>query len=78
MRSDGRRARPPGGSAVSVADWNGDGRLDLVAGTVQGEVWVMAGAGARDGRPCFDVARKLELDENEPTPHRDAGPLVVD
>jgi hypothetical protein len=78
MHGDSRRVRFVGGSAVAVVDWTGDGRLDLVAGDRKGDVWLIANAGSGDGLPLFGVARKLELDETEPTPHLDAGPLAVD
>jgi hypothetical protein len=78
MHDFGPRIRRVGGCAVAVADWTGDGRLDLLAGGIENGVWLIPNAGLRDGLPVFGVPRKLELDETEPTPHRDPGPLVVD
>jgi hypothetical protein len=74
----GQRIRRVGGCAVALADWTGDGRLDLLAGGIENGVWLLPNEGLREGLPVFGVARKLELDETEPTPHRDPGPLVVD
>jgi len=76
---DGRPARTGSASAVSVADWNGDGILDLIVGDRDGKVALLAGLGNKDGLPIFDLPRNLDLEEVEPAPDaEDAGPLVVD
>ncbi len=81
--SSGRPARAGrmgglSGTAVSVADWNGDGVLDLVLGDVKGRVWLLTGAGKREGLPIFEAPRAFELVEVEPVPRAAAGPVVVD
>jgi hypothetical protein len=66
-------------SAVSVADWNGDGRLDLIVGNRTGKVSLLLGLGNKDGAPAFEFPHPFALDEAEPVPVAgDAGPLVVD
>jgi hypothetical protein len=76
---DGRPARTGSASAVSVADWDGDGRLDLVVGNREGKVALLAGLELREGLPIFDLPRSFVLDELEPAPDAgDAAPLVVD
>jgi hypothetical protein len=68
-----------GSSAVCVADWNGDGRLDLVAGDRSARVTLLSGRERKVGLPTFDDPRRFELDEQEPVPDaQDASPLVVD
>ena len=76
---DGRPARPGSSCALAIADWNLDGRLDLVAGNREGKVSLLAWVDDRDGLPVFDYPRRIALETTEPVPDGcDAAPLVVD
>jgi hypothetical protein len=45
-------------TVVSAADWDGDGKTDLIVGTLHGEVFFLRNVGGR-GRPAFAEARRL-------------------
>jgi len=65
-------------TAVHVADWNGDGVLDLIVGDIQGRVWLVPNEGTSTkyafGKPCLLEADGKQLS----VPHGDAGPFVAD
>jgi hypothetical protein len=65
-------------SAVYVADWNGDGLLDILVGDIQGRVGVYLNEGTpkayKFGKPRFLQAGGKEIR----VPHGDAGPCVAD
>lgn len=65
-------------SAVYVADWNGDGLLDLIVGEIGGRVAVYLNEGTPKqyafGKPQFLKADGKEIR----VPHGDAGPCVAD
>lgn len=65
-------------SAVFVADWNGDGLLDLIAGEIEGKVGVYINSGTAK-KPVYDKPQFLKAGSKEiRVPHGDAGPVVAD
>lgn len=65
-------------SSVAVADWNGDGLLDLLVGDIRGHVSVYLNEGKKQhyayGKPAQLKANGKEIK----APHGDAGPCVAD
>jgi hypothetical protein len=65
-------------SSVAVADWNGDGLLDLIVGDIGGHVSVYLNEGTKQqyafGKPVRLKANGKEI----AVPHGDAGPCVAD
>ena len=65
-------------SSVAVADWNGDGLLDLVVGDIGGHVSVYLNEGTKQ-RYAFGKPTRLKANGKEiAVPHGDAGPCVAD
>ncbi len=65
-------------SSVAVADWNGDGLLDLIVGDIQGHVSVYLNEGTKKQ---YAFGKPIQLKANgKPiqVPHGDAGPCVAD
>ncbi len=62
-------------SAVSLADWDRDGKLDLVVGSINGRVDFVPNV-SRDGKLVFRRGRPVGDDPRQVS--SDAGPLVVD
>jgi hypothetical protein len=65
-------------TSLAVADWNGDGLLDLIVGDIQGTVSVYLNEGTKQqyafGRPTHLKANHKEIR----VPGGDAGPCVAD
>lgn len=65
-------------SSVGVADWNGDGLLDLIVGDIRGYVSVYLNEGSKE-RFTFGKPTRLKANGKEiVVPHGDAGPCVAD
>lgn len=65
-------------SSLAVADWNGDGLLDLIVGDISGHVSVYLNEGTK-GRYAFGKPIRLKANGKEiAVPHGDAGPCVAD
>ena len=59
IRSQGKDLAVPGGGAmVTVADWDGDGRWDILAGSRTGAVYWFRNTG-KAASPVFEAPRKL-------------------
>jgi hypothetical protein len=72
---DGKPINVGNASAAFAADWDGDGALDLVVGTVLGEVWLIPGG----GKPLtFGKPRRLEAAGKPIKVSGDAAPVVAD
>lgn len=66
------------GSTVCMADWNGDGKLDLFVGNSEGEVYVLLNEGTPK-KPAFAKAEKLKAAGKTIAANGGvAGPFVVD
>lgn len=66
------------GSTVCMADWNGDGKLDLFVGNSSGDVYVMVNEGTPK-KPAFSKAEKLKAaGKTVAASGGVAGPFVVD
>jgi len=65
-------------SSVAVADWNGDGLLDLIVGDIRGGVSVYLNEGTKQ-KYAFGKPIRLKANGKEiAVPHGDAGPCVAD
>ncbi len=73
---DGRPVNVGRASAVAVADWDGDGKLDLIIGTQTGGVFFLKNEGTRE-KPVF--AKQVPLTAGgAPIMAELAGPCVAD
>jgi hypothetical protein len=74
---DGKALNVGSASAAFAADWDGDGRLDLIVGTVLGEVWLIPNE--RQGKELmFGTPRRLEAAGQAIKVNGDAAPVVAD
>jgi hypothetical protein len=65
-------------STVFAVDWNGDGKLDLLVGDVQGRVHLMLNEGTTS-KYAFSKAQELTVDGKPiQVPHGDSHPIAVD
>jgi hypothetical protein len=64
-------------SAVFAADLNGDGRLDLIVGDVQGNVWFVPNEGTPKAW-AFGAAQHLRAGGEDIKVEGDAGPTIAD
>ncbi len=60
-----------------LADWNGDGKLDLLIGNYYGYVILMLNEGSRE-KPIFGAPEKLQVEGKRIQVKKDAGPCVAD
>jgi hypothetical protein len=76
--SDGNEIKLGSASTAFAADFNGDQRLDLLVGDIEGHVWLVPNEGSAD-KPAFRKARKLEASgEVIKVPHGDSHPVMAD
>jgi hypothetical protein len=74
---DGKPLNVGSASAVFAADWTGAGKLDLIVGTVLGEVWLIPNE-SKSKELVFGTPRRLEADGKPIKLSGDAGPTVAD
>jgi hypothetical protein len=72
---DGKPLNVGSASSAFAADWDGNGFLDLVVGTVLGEVWLIPGEGKA---LAFGTPRRLEAAGQPIKVSGDAAPVVAD
>jgi hypothetical protein len=75
--ADGKPINVGRAAAAFAADWNGDGRLDLLIGTLTGEVFFLVGERGKDG-PVFGKAVPIEVDGKPLRVNGDAAPVAAD
>jgi FG-GAP-like repeat len=74
---DGKPLKVGSASAAFAADWDGDGKPDLVVGNVLGEVWLIPNES--DGqRLIFGTPRRLQVGGRPIQVNGDAAPVVAD
>ncbi len=64
-------------AAVAVVDWDGDGKLDLIVGNMEGDVFFIPNVGTRE-KPVFGRSEPLKVAGRPISPGRLAGPCVAD
>ena len=64
-------------STAFAADWNADGRLDLLVGNLLGEVFLMLNRGETN-RLAWQAAKPLEAEGKPVTVNGDAAPVAAD
>jgi hypothetical protein len=64
-------------SAAFAFDWDGDGKPDLIVGTVDGSVWLLRNVGER-AKPVFAEPSELIADGKPVKVPGDAAPVVAD
>jgi hypothetical protein len=79
---DGRILRAGQATAVSLADWDRDGKIDLVVGNSDGEVWFLPNVShdgvSGDRQLAFGRAKDVVPGGIADRIRRDAGPVVAD
>jgi hypothetical protein len=75
---DGKVIKVGNASTVFAVDWNGDGKLDLLIGCIEGDVYLVLNEG--DGKTnAFGPAKKLEADGKPiKASQGDSHPLAAD
>jgi hypothetical protein len=74
---DGKPVKSGSASAAFAFDWTGDGKLDLVVGTVDGSVFLLRNMG--DGKTLiFDEPTELSAGDRPIKVNGDAGPTIAD
>jgi FG-GAP-like repeat len=73
----GQAVNPGSASAAFAFDWDGDGKLDLIVGTVDGSVWLLRNVGDAKA-PAFGEPQPLQADGKPLKVVGDAGPVVAD
>jgi hypothetical protein len=74
---DGEPIKAEKASTVFAADWDADGDLDLILGSIRGDVFLVINEGSAAG-PAFAEPVRLELDEQLKTHGGNSGPIVAD
>lgn len=74
---DGKAVKPGSASAAFAFDWDQDGKLDLIVGTVDGSVFLLRNAGHAKAL-AFDEPTPLMADGKPVKVEGDAGPVVAD
>jgi hypothetical protein len=79
LQRDGKDINLGPSSTVFAADWRGTGRLDLLVGNMQGDVYLIPNDGTKS-QPAYGAPRQLEVGRPaNNAPHRgDSHPVVAD
>jgi hypothetical protein len=78
LQRDGKDINLGSASTVFAADWRGTGRLDLLVGNIDGDIYLVPNDGV-SGKPSFGTPQKLEADGKPiKAPHGDSQPVVAD
>ncbi len=73
----GKPVNPGAASAAFAFDWDGDGKLDLIVGTVDGSVWLLRNVGEKT-QPVFDEPTEVIAAGKPIKVAGDAAPVVAD
>jgi hypothetical protein len=74
---NGKEIKLESASTVFAADWNGQGKLDLLVGDILGHVWFIPNEGTAK-EPAFGSARKLEAGGHFIKVAGDSHPVAAD
>jgi hypothetical protein len=75
---DGKVIRRGNASTVFATDWNGDGRLDLLIGNIEGQIFLAPDL-ASQGKNSFGSLQELKVAAKPiRVPHGDSHPTVAD
>jgi hypothetical protein len=78
IQRDGKDINLGSASTVFAADWRGTGRLDLLVGNIEGDIYLVPNDGT-NAKPIYSVPQKLEADGKPiKAPHGDSQPVVAD
>jgi hypothetical protein len=78
LQRDGKDINLGSASTVFAADWRGTGRLDLLVGNIDGDIFLVPNDGS-NAKPVYGTPRKLEAGGQAiKAPHGDAQPVVAD
>src|SRR5439155_19099055 len=78
LQRDGKDLNLGSASTVFAADWRGTGRLDLLVGNIEGDVYLVPNDGS-NAKPAYGTSRKLEVGgQAVKAPHGDSQPIVAD
>jgi FG-GAP-like repeat len=78
LQRDGKDINLGSASTVFAADWRGTGRLDLLVGNIEGDIYLIPNDGT-NAQSSYSTPRKLEAD-GQPikAPQGDSQPVVAD
>jgi hypothetical protein len=78
LQRNGKDINLGSASTVFAADWRGTGRLDLLVGNIEGDIYLVPNDGS-NAKPSYGTPRKLEAD-GKPirAPHGDSQPVLAD
>lgn len=74
---DGKPVKADRASTVFPADWDADGDLDLILGSIRGSVFLVENEGNK-GEPAFVAPVQLELESDSTDRPSNSGPIVAD
>jgi hypothetical protein len=74
---DGKPIKADRASTVFAADWDADDDLDLILGSIRGDVFLVVNEGSTK-EPAFGKPVRLELTNKPSHQGRNSGPIVVD
>jgi len=78
LQRDGKDIKLGSASTVFAADWRGTGRLDLLVGNIEGDIYLVPNDGT-NAKPAYGTPRKLEAGgQLIKAPHGDSQPVVAD
>ena len=78
LQRDGKDINLGSASTVFAADWRGTGKLDLLVGNIEGNIYLVPNDGSTS-KPVYGTPRKLEAGGNPiMAPHGDSQPVVAD
>jgi hypothetical protein len=78
LQRDGQDINLGASSTVFAADWRGTGRLDLLVGNMQGDLYLIVNDGT-NAKPAYGTQRKLEAGGQAiKAAHGDSQPVVAD